>query len=118
MSYVLRPMPAWPHAVTDPRRHAQFKSPSRVEDGRYRPGRRIPWDQTLNELEYEVDMLGGGEIVIGVGLSEYDIRLDGRPRADARPVSHPGVEISFNSRYGRLTYATGAVLAFRKAAAS
>ena len=106
MAYTLRPMPTWPHGETKPRRAAQFKSPSRRDGDRWIPGRRIPWDQTLVELEYEVDALGGRDIVIGVGLSEYDIRQDGAPRANARPYSHPGVEISFESRYGRLTYAT------------
>jgi len=57
-------------------------------------------------LEREVRMLQGGEIVIGIGLHERDIRLDGRPRADARPPLHPGVEVSFDSKYGRLSYAT------------
>ena len=106
MAYTLRPMPLWPHGESKPRRAAQFRSPSRHDGDRWIPGRRIPWDQTLVDLEYEVDALGGRDIVIGVGLSEYDIRQDGAPRANARPYSHPGVEISFESRYGRLTYAT------------
>ncbi len=105
-SYTLRPIPDWPYEATNPRRAAQFRSPSRRDGDRWIPGRRIPWDQTLRELEYEVDALAGGAIVIGVGLTEYDIRLDGTPRANARPMRHPGVEISFDSRYGRLTYAT------------
>lgn len=52
-------------------------------------------------------MLGGDDILLGVGLSESDIRLDGQPRANARAMGHPGVEVSFNTKaYGRLTYAT------------
>lgn len=117
MRVTLRPLPEWPHEVTDPRRGAQFRSPSRrVEDSRgvsWEPGRRIPYDQTLRELEYEVDALGGSEIVIGVGLTEFDIRLDGAPRANARPMRHPGVEISFDSRHGRLTYATDVFIDWR-----
>jgi hypothetical protein len=110
VTYTLRPLPTWPHEATASRRHAQFKSPGRTVDGKYKPGTRINWDETLRLLEYEVWMLAKGrgqpEILIGVGLSEYDIRLDGAPRANARPMAHPGVEISFDSRYGRLTYAT------------
>lgn len=106
MRVTLRPLPVWPYEETRPRRVAQFRSPSRMENGRYVPGRRIPYDQTLADLEYEVDVLDGHDVVIGVGLTEQDIRLDGAPRANARPMSHPGVEISFESRYGRLTYAT------------
>jgi hypothetical protein len=106
MGHTFRPLPTWPHEETRPRRHAQFKSPGRVVDGHYRPGTRVSWDQTLRELEYEVRALGGRDILVGIGLSETDIRLDGMPRANARPPLHSGVEISFDSRYGRLTYAT------------
>ena len=107
MAHTFRPLPTWPHEETKPRRHAQFKSPGRMDPDRgYIPGTRVDWNQTLRELEYEVWALGGEDILIGVGLAESDIRLDGLPRANARPVSHPGVEISFDSRYGRLTYAT------------
>lgn len=98
MKITLRPMPTWPHGQeTRDRRDAQFKSTG---------GRRIGYDQTIHELEYEVDRLGGTDIVIGVGLTEYDVKTDGSPRANARPMLHPGVEISFNSKHGRLTYAT------------
>lgn len=39
-------------------------------------------------------------------LAETDIRLDGFPRSSARVPSHPGVELSFDSKHGRLVYAT------------
>ncbi|MGV0985072.1 MAG: hypothetical protein ACOYB2_10985 [Limnohabitans sp.] len=110
MRVTLRPLPDWPYEATSPRRDAQFRTPSRRIDTpsgpRWEPSRRIGYDVTLRELEYEVDMLDGSDVVIGVGLTEFDIRLDGAPRANARPMRHPGVEVSFNSRYGRLTYAT------------
>ena len=106
MSYTLRPLPDWPHPETKPRRNALFKSPGRMEDGYYKSGTRVDFNQTVRELEYEVESLGGGDIVIGCGLTESDVRQDGMPRANARPMRHPGVEISFDSRYGRLTYAT------------
>lgn len=113
MSYTLRPMPVWPHEESRPRRHAQFKSPGKVIDGAYRPGTRVDWNQTIRELEYEVRALGGGDIIIGCGLSEYEVRQDGLPRANARQPGHPGVELSFDSRYGRLTYATDVFLDWR-----
>jgi hypothetical protein len=108
MRFTLRPLPEWPHAPTNPRRDAQFRSGTRRDPrtGDLIIGRRISYDQTLRELEYEIDALGGSEAIIGVGLTEFDLRLDGTPRANARPVRHPGVEISVDSRYGRLTYAT------------
>lgn len=112
MSYTLRPLPEWPHKPTAPRKDAQFRSPSRREGDRWVPSRPISWEQTRRELQYEVDQLSDSryetDITIGVGLTEYDIRQDGAPRANARPMLHPGVEISFDSRYGRLTYATDA----------
>lgn len=108
----LRPLPAWPYEVTNPRREAQFRTSARRVGPRWEPSRRIGYDQTLRELEYEVAMLDGNDVVIGVGLTESDIRLDGAPRANARP-THPGVEVSFNSRYGRLTYATDVFLDWR-----
>lgn len=91
--YTFRPLPTWPHAVTRDRRYAQFKA---------------SWDTTLRELAYEIERLDGSNAVVGAGFRESDLRKDGMPRADRRnaPYLHPGVEISFNSRFGRLTYAT------------
>ncbi len=45
-------------------------------------------------------------MVVGCGLREADIRLDGWPRATAQPPAHPGVAVSFDSSRGRLVYAT------------
>jgi len=93
MKVTFRPLPTWPHAETKPRRHAQFKA---------------PWNATLQDLEYEIGRLDGKGVVVGAGFRESDLRMDGMPRADRRqaPYLHPGVEVSFDSRYGRLTYAT------------
>lgn len=111
----MRPLPIWPYEETSPRRYAQFASGSRLnpKTGERIAGRRIGYHQTLRELEYEIDHLDGGDVVIGVGLSEADIRLDGAPRANARPMAHPGVEVSFDSRYGRLSYATDVFVDWR-----
>lgn len=111
MRVTLRPLPEWPYEATANPRPAQFRANGRmVPDGRggqvWKGGHRISYDQTLRELEYEIDMLDGEDVVIGVGLAESDIRLDGAARANARPMRHHGVEVSFESRYGRLTYAT------------
>ncbi len=91
MRVTFRPLPDWPHAVTKPRQYAKF---------------RVAYPATLKLLEYEIDRLDGTDVVFGIGLRERDVRLDGQPRADARPIGHPGVEISFNSKFGRLVYAT------------
>lgn len=91
MQVTFRPLPVWPHKPSQ-RRNSQFAT---------------PYARTLQQLEREVGNLGGRDVTLGVGLSEYDIRQDGMPRANARPMSHPGVEISFDTKaHGRLTYAT------------
>jgi hypothetical protein len=91
--YTFRPLPTWPHAVTTPRRYGQFKA---------------SWQSTLDLLAFEIDKLDGRNPIIGAGFRESDLRKDGMPRSDRNqtPYMHPGVEISFDSRHGRLTYAT------------
>jgi hypothetical protein len=64
-------------------------------------------NDTLWKLEYELDKLGAVEVVIELALTESEIRIDGWPRAGARP-SHPGVVVSFDSRHGPLRYGTDA----------
>lgn len=91
MQVTFRPLPVWPHKPSQ-RRQAQFAT---------------PYARTLEQLEREIGYVGGRDITVGVGLSEHDIRLDGMPRANARPMSHPGVEVTFDTKaHGRLTYAT------------
>jgi hypothetical protein len=100
MSIQLRPLPVWPYDSTKERRYGQFKH----------NGHKISYDRTIGDLEYEVNWLqnqGQSDVItLGIGLRPTDIRLDGAPRANAPAPSHPGVEISFDSRYGRLSYAT------------
>lgn len=91
---VFRPLPVWPHEPTKSRRHSQFET---------------SYPRTVELLMREVEHLGGKEITLGVGLSETDIRLDGQPRANARTMAHPGVEVSFESKkHGRLSYSSDA----------
>lgn len=93
MKVTFRPLPTWPHPETKPRRNAHFK---------------VEWHTTLADLEYEIVRLQGRNILVGAGFRESDLRQDGMPRADRRqaPYLHPGVEVSFDSMYGHLTYAT------------
>lgn len=87
-----RPIIAWPYSETRERRGPQtFKA---------------GWQSTLELLDRELRLLRATEVVLGVGMREQDIRMDGWPRSNARAPSHPGVEISFNSPHGRLVYAT------------
>ncbi len=48
MRVTFRPLPDWPHAVTNPRRYARF---------------RVDYPATLKLLEYEIDRLDGTDVV-------------------------------------------------------
>ena len=93
MKLTYRPLPAiWPSGE-----RTRFRFESRFKAG---------WNDTLNLLERELGHLGvsaASTVVLETGFSERDIRLDGYPRADARP-GDPAVIISFESKYGPLRY--------------
>lgn len=93
MRYETRPLGTWQGPVTRDRA----------------PARRFsaPWQSTLDLLAKETENLGAPLVVIQVDVAEADIRRDGMIRANARP-GHPGVKISFESKFGSLTYATDA----------
>ncbi len=94
MRYEFRPLGRWADPETDPRRSS----------GLFKAG----WSSTLDLLAYEVDCLDGADpVVIQVDAPEGMIRRDGMLHARAR-VGHPGVAISFQSRFGPLRYATDA----------
>jgi hypothetical protein len=60
---------------------------------------------TIEILSDELRHLDATNVVIELDVRERDIRLDGLPRADARP-AHDAVAISFQSKFGPLRYAT------------
>lgn len=64
---------------------------------------KVGWNTVLRDLETELGHLGAKEVVISAGLYDDDIRIDGWPRANAKPW-HPGVIISFDSKHGSLRY--------------
>lgn len=91
MKVTFRPLPSWPYPHR-PARPATY---------------RVSYERTLQDLEREVDLLGGHDVVIGIGLSPRDVRLDGLPRSNAKAPGHDGVEVSFTDRKGnRLTFHT------------
>jgi hypothetical protein len=60
----------------------------------------------MRDLERELRMLDAPysrEIVVEAGYSEYEIRNDGQPRANARPMD-PAVILNFESKFGPLRY--------------
>lgn len=73
----------------------------------WRTRRRTPfsanWSKTLQLLDRELAALGASDVVFQLDMSERDIRVDGYPRANARP-SSPAVILSFKSRHGWLRY--------------
>lgn len=96
MRFQYRPLPAiWP-------------SGERTREGaRQSPRFRADWTRTMADLAKEVRMIAeygySGPIVVEAGFTEADIRLDGMPRAGARPLD-PAVVVNFESRYGPLRY--------------
>jgi hypothetical protein len=64
------------------------------------------WSDTMELLTSEIEKLGvKGTIAVRIDVQRGDIRLDGMLRTRAS-VGFPGVVVSFESRYGPLSYAT------------
>lgn len=93
LSHEFRPLGPWTDPETWPRKSAYI----------FRAG----WHDTLKLLSDEIDYLDAGRVIIQVDVEDRDIRRDGALRASAR-VIHPGVAISFDSKYGPLRYASDA----------
>jgi hypothetical protein len=91
--FQIRPLGLWDRPVTEPR----------ASSARF----RASWDDTVALLVDEVAQLDGDLIVVQVDADPTDLRRDGMLRARAQ-VGFPGVKVSFQSRFGPLTYATDA----------
>lgn len=94
MRFVTRPLPdVWPTGLRTPSWERQYS--------RFKAG----WTATMDLLQRELRHLDAVEpIVIEAGYQPHEIRLDGRPRANAK-LSDPAVIVSFGSRLGPLRYA-------------
>ncbi|QDH85220.1 DnaJ-like chaperonin [Gordonia phage Nubi] len=83
----LRPIERWPRKLTVNRERSPFSA---------------PWKSTLVMLERELAHLSSdprrlvAPSVLQIAMREQDFRLDGMPRANARP-EHPGVILSVES---------------------
>ncbi|QLF84127.1 DnaJ-like chaperone [Gordonia phage Jambalaya] len=83
----LRPIERWPRKLTVNRERSPFSA---------------PWKATLELLERELSHLSAdprrlvAPSVLQIAMREQDFRLDGLPRANARP-EHPGVILSVES---------------------
>lgn len=93
IEFTFRPISTWPGALRkqEERRSIPFK---------------VGYSETVALLKYEVEALDGKNGVIELALRDRDIRRDGLPRSDARRPDHPGVIVSFDSRFGPLRYFT------------
>jgi hypothetical protein len=91
MRYEIRPLGLW----TDP------ETPERLGSGTF----RASWQSTLDLLGYETEQLDAGLVVMQIDVQEGQLRRDGMLKATAK-VGHPGVAVSFESRFGPLRYAT------------
>lgn len=88
MEYTFRTIEKWPGELSKYRKAAPF---------------RAGWSQTSDLLDHELGQVRAKNIVIQLALKPDEIRLDNRPRADARP-SHPGVILSFETTHGPLSF--------------
>lgn len=65
----------------------------------------VTYGQVIDLLESELGKLDATNIVMELDVTEGDLRLDGRVRANARAAS-PAVRIAFDSNQGPITMAT------------
>lgn len=79
--FTFRPIERWLGPATHNRRRSTFRS---------------SYTSTMSLLDRELRNLRAVRVVIQLALDESDIRLDGLPRASARP-KHPGVILAFHS---------------------
>lgn len=93
-----RPLSTYPGQETPAyeREEARFRRPGSTRyDGTYRPGGKTPIEQTMRELEAELDRIDVDRAVLEVDVPESRIRRDGWIYAASRP-SSPRVVLSFD----------------------
>lgn len=92
------PIRTWPGTLT----RSWQRSPFRPSGSNYYSGPTTLGD-TTEVLERELRNLGAKHTELLMAIQPSDLRLDGRPRATAKP-EHPGVILSFDSKHGHLSY--------------
>jgi hypothetical protein len=96
------PIERWPGERTKERRDHRFRISYEASWGRgSRSG--VDWRATTNLLARELEHLSAKDILLQMAVGDRDIRNDGWIKANARP-SHPGVILTFESKYGPLSY--------------
>ena len=89
LKLTLRPIDHWPGKLRFRRERSPFSAPMK---------------DTLAKIKRELSALSAQAIVLEISLRTQDFRLDGLPRAGAI-ATHPGVILSFRSKYGPLRFA-------------
>ena len=87
-----RPLATWPYPSVTQRR-SNFE---------------VSWQKTLADLERELELVEGSEVIIGVVTDDSQFRLDGTLKAGFK-VRHSGAEVSLDTpKRGRLVFHTDA----------
>lgn len=68
--------------------------------------RETSYGDTLELLDRELRMLSAQDVILETAHRQEDLSLSGTIRGNAREPEHPGVIISFESRFGALRYYT------------
>lgn len=87
---ILRPIVSWPGEMSRSRKPAGFSS---------------TYTQTIRLLCDEARHLKAREVIVQLGISDDDLRIDGDLRAKA-DVRHPGVIVSMETKHGPMSWAT------------
>jgi len=66
---------------------------------------KVTWEQTLDDLERELEKLRAKDVILETAHRDGDVRMNGTVNASATPL-HPGVILSFDSKHGPLRYFT------------
>lgn len=92
------PVLKWPAALTPDRdrKRSPFSAGWSTSKG-------YGGESTLELLAKELRELDAENVRLQMAVTPEEIRLDGKPRANARP-SHPGVILTFESKHGPLQY--------------
>jgi hypothetical protein len=97
LGVTFRPIDKWPGELSRSRRRSPFAATLTA---------------TVNLLARELRALRAKQVVLQIAVGEGALRHDGLPYADAK-VSHPGVILAFESKWGPLKYATDEFLTWQ-----
>lgn len=95
---------AWPTSETERPRDHPFRIVRKATPGCVKSSKwGVDWPATTRLLGRELKHLKATRIRLQMWVQDRDIRVDGWIRGDARPWK-PGVILSFESKYGPLSY--------------